>query len=60
MSVEKAEDVLMHKRLLQMAQDPATRPAIEVRPAQVVKWSSCSQIILRFYCNSAMLLDFFP
>ncbi|KAK4752680.1 hypothetical protein SAY87_021478 [Trapa incisa] len=34
MSIEKAEDVLMHKRLLQMAQDPATRPAIEVRPEQ--------------------------
>ncbi|KAI4389626.1 hypothetical protein MLD38_001832 [Melastoma candidum] len=34
-NVEKAEDVLLHKRLLDMAQDPATRPAIEVRLAQV-------------------------
>ncbi|OWM70632.1 hypothetical protein CDL15_Pgr014305 [Punica granatum] len=38
MSVEKAEDVLMHKRLLQMAKDPATRPAIEVRRAKHALW----------------------
>ncbi|GMN34880.1 hypothetical protein TIFTF001_004949 [Ficus carica] len=34
-NVERAQDVLMHKRLLQMARDPATRPAVEVRPVQV-------------------------
>ncbi|XP_024024562.1 serine/threonine-protein kinase STY46 isoform X1 [Morus notabilis] len=34
-NVERAQDVLMHKRLLQMAHDPATRPAVEVRPVQV-------------------------
>lgn len=34
-NVERAEDVLMHKRLLDMAHDPATRPAIEVRLVQV-------------------------
>ncbi|XP_022136159.1 serine/threonine-protein kinase STY46 isoform X2 [Momordica charantia] len=34
-NVERAEDVLMHKRLLQVAHDPANRPAIEVRLVQV-------------------------
>ena len=34
-NVERAEDVLMHKRLLQCAHDPANRPAIEVRLVQV-------------------------
>jgi hypothetical protein len=33
--VERAEDVLMHKRLLHLAHDPANRPAIEVRLVQV-------------------------
>ncbi|XP_059633286.1 serine/threonine-protein kinase STY46-like isoform X2 [Cornus florida] len=35
MNVERAEDVLMHKKLLHIAHDPATRPAIEVRLVQV-------------------------
>ncbi|XP_011003101.1 PREDICTED: dual specificity protein kinase shkB-like isoform X2 [Populus euphratica] len=34
-NAERAEDVIMHKRLLQMAHNPATRPAIEVRLVQV-------------------------
>ncbi|CAN6554555.1 unnamed protein product [Malus baccata var. baccata] len=34
-NVERAEDVLMHKRLLLLAHDPAHRPAIEVRLVQV-------------------------
>ncbi|KAM1233907.1 hypothetical protein ACFX13_003633 [Malus domestica] len=34
-NVERAEDVLMHKRLLHVAHDPAHRPAIEVRLVQV-------------------------
>ncbi|KDP26301.1 hypothetical protein JCGZ_22286 [Jatropha curcas] len=34
-NVERAEDVLMHKRLLQLAHDPDNRPAIEVRLVQV-------------------------
>ncbi|WCJ32739.1 ACT-like protein tyrosine kinase family protein [Euphorbia peplus] len=34
-NVERAEDVLTHKRLLQLAEDPANRPAFEVRPVQV-------------------------
>ncbi|XP_021641347.2 serine/threonine-protein kinase STY46 isoform X2 [Hevea brasiliensis] len=34
-NAERAQDVLMHKRLLQQAHDPATRPAIEVRLVQV-------------------------
>ncbi|KAI9124159.1 hypothetical protein K1719_005459 [Acacia pycnantha] len=34
-NVESAADVLMHKKLLHLAQDPANRPAIEVRLVQV-------------------------
>ncbi|CAK7346099.1 unnamed protein product [Dovyalis caffra] len=34
-NAERAQDVIMHKRLLQMAHNPATRPAIEVRLVQV-------------------------
>ncbi|CAN1192558.1 Serine/threonine-protein kinase STY8 [Linum perenne] len=34
-NVERAEDVLMHKRLLHLAHDPANRPVIEVRLVQV-------------------------
>lgn len=34
-NVERAEDVLMHKRLLHLAHDPTTRPATEVRLVQV-------------------------
>ncbi|KAJ8772678.1 hypothetical protein K2173_027855 [Erythroxylum novogranatense] len=34
-NAERAQDVLMHKKLLQMAHSPATRPAIEVRVVQV-------------------------
>lgn len=33
--VERAEDVLTHKRLLELAEDPANRPAFEVRLVQV-------------------------
>lgn len=34
-NVERAEDVLMHKRLLLLAHDPDNRPVIEVRLVQV-------------------------
>ncbi|MBA0618053.1 hypothetical protein Godav_027448, partial [Gossypium davidsonii] len=34
-NVERAEDVLTHKRLLHLAEDPANRPAFEVRMVQV-------------------------
>ncbi|KAE8702243.1 ACT-like protein tyrosine kinase family protein isoform 2 [Hibiscus syriacus] len=34
-NVQRAEDVLMHKRLLYLAHDPANRPAMEVRLVQV-------------------------
>lgn len=34
-NVERAEDVLTHKRLLQFAEDPANQPAFEVRTVQV-------------------------
>ncbi|KAK4276476.1 hypothetical protein QN277_014621 [Acacia crassicarpa] len=35
MNVERAQDVIMHKKLMHMAHDPATRPAVEVRLVQV-------------------------
>ncbi|XP_062086878.1 serine/threonine-protein kinase STY46-like [Humulus lupulus] len=34
-NVERAEDVLVHKRLLHLAHNPANRPAMEVRLVQV-------------------------
>ncbi|KAM0057624.1 putative dual-specificity kinase TKL-Pl-4 family [Helianthus debilis subsp. tardiflorus] len=34
-NVERAEDVITHKRVLQMAEDPVNRPAFEVRLVQV-------------------------
>ncbi|EYU37995.1 hypothetical protein ABFS82_02G004200 [Erythranthe guttata] len=34
-NVERAEDVLTHRRLLHLARDPANRPAFEVRLVQV-------------------------
>lgn len=34
--VERAEDVLMHQRLLRLAEDPAARPVFEVRSVQVI------------------------
>ncbi|RWR84515.1 Protein kinase domain-containing protein [Cinnamomum micranthum f. kanehirae] len=34
-NVERAEDVLMHKKLLQLARDPANRPAFNVHLVQV-------------------------
>lgn len=35
-NIERAEDVLVHKRLLQLAQDPVNRPAFDVRLVQVI------------------------
>ncbi|XP_022896680.1 serine/threonine-protein kinase STY46-like isoform X1 [Olea europaea var. sylvestris] len=35
-NVERAEDVITHKRLLHLARDPANRPAFEVRLVQFV------------------------
>uniref|UniRef100_A0A453LHS4 Uncharacterized protein n=2 Tax=Aegilops tauschii subsp. strangulata TaxID=200361 RepID=A0A453LHS4_AEGTS len=36
-NVERAEDVLTHKRLLELAKDPAQRPAFAVRAVQVTR-----------------------
>lgn len=43
-NVERAEDVLMHKRLLHLAHDPANRPAMEVRLVQVQSISDGSLV----------------
>lgn len=34
-NLERAEDVLTHKRLLHLARDPANRPTLDVRLVQV-------------------------
>ncbi|KAA0040325.1 serine/threonine-protein kinase STY46 isoform X1 [Cucumis melo var. makuwa] len=54
-NVERAEDVLMHKRLLQFAHDPANRPAIEVRLVQVSK-STSGLIFLKSSANFDLML----
>ncbi|XP_031265450.1 serine/threonine-protein kinase STY46-like [Pistacia vera] len=55
-NVERAEDVLMHKRLLHMAHDPATRPAIKVRLVQVHSASS-SHFSESLHSNSPRKID---
>lgn len=40
-NVERAEDVLTHKRLLHLAEDPASRPAFDVRLVQVKHADLC-------------------
>lgn len=57
-NVERAEDVLTHKRLLELAKDPAQRPAFAVRAVQVTRSfllptgffpsCSCSSLGMRF------------
>ncbi|KAK7252998.1 hypothetical protein RIF29_37358 [Crotalaria pallida] len=41
-NVERAEDVLAHKRLLKLAEDPANRPAFQVRLVQVHPFGSAT------------------
>ncbi|GAV56685.1 ACT domain-containing protein/Pkinase_Tyr domain-containing protein [Cephalotus follicularis] len=55
-NVERAQDVLMHLRLLHMAYDPAIRPAIEVRLVQVqsAPCTNCSETI---HSNSSRIVD---
>ncbi|KAG6701845.1 hypothetical protein I3842_07G006000 [Carya illinoinensis] len=43
-NVERAEDVLTHKRLLQLAEDPANRPAFDVRLVQFYPIASGNSI----------------
>ncbi|XP_041019741.1 serine/threonine-protein kinase STY17-like isoform X1 [Juglans microcarpa x Juglans regia] len=43
-NAERAEDVLTHKRLLQLAEDPANRPAFDVRLVQVYPIASGNSI----------------
>jgi hypothetical protein len=46
-NVERAEDVLTHKRLLGLAKDPALRPAFAVRAVQVRHTLSPGVLLLR-------------
>lgn len=43
-NVERAEDVLTHKRLLELAEDPANRPAFDVRLVQVYPVASGNSV----------------
>lgn len=55
-NAERAEDVLMHKRLLKLAEDPANRPAFDVRLVQVSSIHlSGIGMFLSFY-----FIDFMP
>ncbi|XP_059461383.1 serine/threonine-protein kinase STY46-like isoform X4 [Corylus avellana] len=55
-NAERALDVLMHKRLLHMARDPATRHAIEVRVVEV-HFSTGGNCSHSFHSNSQMKVD---
>lgn len=50
-NVERAEDVLTHKRLLQLAEDPANRPAFDVRPVQVNMFAFTRLSFFAFFFN---------
>lgn len=56
MNVERAEDVLTHKRLLHLAHDPANRPAFEVRLVQV---SSLWRLRLHKLANNTLYIAVF-
>lgn len=43
-NVERAEDVLAHKKLLKLAEDPATRPAFQVRLVQVYPFGGANYV----------------
>jgi hypothetical protein len=53
--VERAEDVLMHKRLLQLAEDPANRPAFEVHLVQVQVNNSSKCYFFFFFFSEEIL-----
>lgn len=58
-NVERAEDVLTHKRLLHLARDPANRPAFEVRLVQVHCYSTDSRdslYMLRYFVLNCLFL----
>ncbi|KAF5455709.1 hypothetical protein F2P56_025257 [Juglans regia] len=55
-NVERAQDVLMHKRLLNMARDPATRHAIDVRVVQA-HFATSGNCSYSFYSNSQRKVD---
>ena len=51
-NVERAEDVLAHKRLLQFAEDPANQPAFQVRSVQVNTYAFVGIVRILARCNS--------
>ncbi|KAG6704714.1 hypothetical protein I3842_07G146300 [Carya illinoinensis] len=55
-NVERAQDVLMHKRLLHMARDPAIRHAIEVRVVQA-HFPTSGNCSYSFYSNPQRKVD---
>jgi len=57
MKVEKAQDVLMHKRLQHMARTISSTPAIEVRLLQVRSMPRLLLLILIFSTSSFRLIS---
>ena len=53
-NVERAEDVLMHKRLLDLAEDPVHRPAFEVHLVQVM----CKSHWIYFIVNPSTFFSY--
>lgn len=60
--MERAQDVLMHKRLLLMAHDPATRPAVEVHLVQVIYTQTykCMETVEFFIFYFILKFSYFP
>ncbi|XP_023540082.1 serine/threonine-protein kinase STY17-like isoform X1 [Cucurbita pepo subsp. pepo] len=54
-NVDRAEDVLTHKRLLQLAVDPAKRPVFEVRPVQV--YPSANENLFNSSCLDPSMME---
>ncbi|KAG6388486.1 hypothetical protein SASPL_149914 [Salvia splendens] len=50
-NTERAEDVLVHKKLLSMARDPLTRPAVDVRLVQACNLANNLSYLEIFYCG---------
>ncbi|KAL0550613.1 hypothetical protein IC582_015135 [Cucumis melo] len=54
-NVDRAEDVLTHKRLLQLAVDPSNRPVFEIRSVQV--YPSANENFINSSCLDASMME---
>lgn len=53
-NMKRAEDVLMHKRLLELAKDSVQRQAFAVGAVQVSCLSLLATLAIIYECNSAL------